>query len=517
MAGEVCPDARNITSILIDTGTVTEAQVEAGLKRQRETGTRIGEALVELGAATEEDIGWALARQLGIPFVDLSPATLDQELIRAFSSAVLHRLMAVPLVRAEKMLSVAFGDPTDREAIAEIGQIAGLPIRPSAAAPSAIREVLDELGEPHAPSRPSATPSRPASSLEHDRSGTRALQEHIERALAAGASELHFIPDSGALGVYHRVGDRIARSGSEPSTLLYYLLARIEALGGPVIDGDDVHAAGRLVCPLGDHEVVLDVSLLGCEGGAAITLTVRTEAAHPLALELLGLDPVDVARLRSLLDTPAGLIVVAGPARSGCSTTLAAMIEAAAAPERMSLAFERGIGTPLPATVRLVHDRSRACTSWEAIVVGQGADVVALDDVLTGEAVGGLTSGAASGRLLLASTDWSDSFALIEFLMARPGGKSILSRRLRLIIQQRRPRLAGTPHAGATPGGTGTRVLFEPLFIGDAFRAAIGRGASIGELRALADAEGFTPLAQRVQALVSERILSEAEAARILN
>lgn len=516
MGGEVCPDARNITSILIDTGTVTEAQVQAGLERQRETGTRIGEALVELGAATEEDIGWALARQLGIPFVDLSPATLDRELIRAFSAAVLHRLMAVPLVQAEKMLSVAFGDPTDREAIAEIGRLAGLPIRASAAAPSAIREVLDALGEPQGRSRPSATPSRPVSSLDHDRSGTRALQEHLERALAAGASELHFIPDSDALGIFHRVGDRLTRSGSEPSTLLYYLLARIEALGGPVIDGDDVHAAGRLVCPLGDHEVILDASLLGCEGGAAITLTVRAAADHPPALELLGLDPVDVARLRALLDIPAGLIVVAGPARSGCSTTLASLLEAAAAPERMSLAFERGIGTPLPATVRLVHDRSRACSNWEAIAVGQGADVVALDDVLTGDAVGGLTSGAASGRLLLASTDWCDSFALIEFLMDRPGGRSILSRRLRLMIQQRRPRLSAAKPADVA-GGTRARVLFETLFVGDAFRAAIGRGASIRDLRDLANAEGFTPLAQRVQALVADHILSEAEAARILN
>ena len=71
MSGPARANSRTIASILIEAGVVTPDQVEAGLVRQRSTGLRIGETLVELGAATEEDIGWALARQLGLPFVDL--------------------------------------------------------------------------------------------------------------------------------------------------------------------------------------------------------------------------------------------------------------------------------------------------------------------------------------------------------------------------------------------------------------------------------------------------------------
>ena len=84
MSGEARPVTRTITSILIEAGTLTQAQVQAGLDRQKQTGTRIGQALVELGVVTEQDIGWALARQLGIPFIDLMPETLDRELIASF-------------------------------------------------------------------------------------------------------------------------------------------------------------------------------------------------------------------------------------------------------------------------------------------------------------------------------------------------------------------------------------------------------------------------------------------------
>ena len=49
---------RHVTDTLVDAGVLTEAQVQAGLVRQRETGRRIGETLVEMGFISEEDIAW---------------------------------------------------------------------------------------------------------------------------------------------------------------------------------------------------------------------------------------------------------------------------------------------------------------------------------------------------------------------------------------------------------------------------------------------------------------------------
>jgi len=52
--------AHSLASILLEAGVVTEDQIEAGLELRQQTGRRIGEALVELGAVTEVDLGWAL-------------------------------------------------------------------------------------------------------------------------------------------------------------------------------------------------------------------------------------------------------------------------------------------------------------------------------------------------------------------------------------------------------------------------------------------------------------------------
>ncbi|HEY6220950.1 MAG TPA: hypothetical protein VIX13_00275, partial [Candidatus Eisenbacteria bacterium] len=72
---------RGLTSILIDGGIVTPEQVDLALVRQVETGRLIGESLVELGFTTEENIAWALSKQLGIPYADVHADTLDTELV----------------------------------------------------------------------------------------------------------------------------------------------------------------------------------------------------------------------------------------------------------------------------------------------------------------------------------------------------------------------------------------------------------------------------------------------------
>ena len=133
--------------------------------------------------------------------------------------------------------------------------------------------------------------------------------------------------------------------------------------------------------------------------------------------------------------------------------------------------------------------------------MGQNADVVALDDVFTGEDVAGVLASTASGRLVLATTDWSDSFALIDFLSARPGGRQILADRLRLVIQQRMARFA--PDAGADePEAPITRPVFEVLLLSDALRDALRAGAPVSDLRALAVADGHKSLGEQLHALL---------------
>ncbi len=62
---------RRLGEILVEWGVITAAGVEEALKHAQKEGARIGEALVALGLADEEDVTKALATQYDMEYVDL--------------------------------------------------------------------------------------------------------------------------------------------------------------------------------------------------------------------------------------------------------------------------------------------------------------------------------------------------------------------------------------------------------------------------------------------------------------
>src|SRR3954466_10494877 len=69
--------------LLVKDGLIRDSDLRTMLAQQRQHGGRLGEHLIRVGLCSEEQIAQALARQLGIPFNDMSdqPAPALSKLI----------------------------------------------------------------------------------------------------------------------------------------------------------------------------------------------------------------------------------------------------------------------------------------------------------------------------------------------------------------------------------------------------------------------------------------------------
>jgi receptor protein-tyrosine kinase len=94
---------RSIGALLMDAGRITPEAAERILKLQRDKNLRFGEAAIELGLLTENDIQFALSRQFEYPYLMPGDTSINEAVIAAFKpfSPAVERLRAL---RSQLML-----------------------------------------------------------------------------------------------------------------------------------------------------------------------------------------------------------------------------------------------------------------------------------------------------------------------------------------------------------------------------------------------------------------------------
>jgi type IV pilus assembly protein PilB len=132
-----------IGSILSASQIITESDINQAVEEQKRCGCRFGEALLNLGIVTQEDIDWALSNQLDIPYIRLKKEIIDLEAVRLVPSIVARRHTLIPLISAGGELSIAIADPLNRTAVEEIQHLCGLQVNISVALANEIRAMID--------------------------------------------------------------------------------------------------------------------------------------------------------------------------------------------------------------------------------------------------------------------------------------------------------------------------------------------------------------------------------------
>jgi len=129
-----------IGQILLEEGMLSGRQLRAGLDWQKRWGGRLGNALVHLGMLKEPELVRALARQVGLPVIDLSARPVDPEVLRLVPRKIIEsrRVLPIQLLSEHRRgpLLVATSDPLDLHALDEVAFASGKLVRPMLASRS---------------------------------------------------------------------------------------------------------------------------------------------------------------------------------------------------------------------------------------------------------------------------------------------------------------------------------------------------------------------------------------------
>ena len=114
---------RNIGSILVEEGKLSEADTRRIVDLQRVEGLRFGEAAIWLGLITEEDLHLALARQYDFPQLSSGDLTVSPELVAAY--ARFHRRVEELRALRTQLLIRWFNSTHQRRVLAIVSPATG--------------------------------------------------------------------------------------------------------------------------------------------------------------------------------------------------------------------------------------------------------------------------------------------------------------------------------------------------------------------------------------------------------
>ena len=140
---------KRLGELLLDSRMVTPSQLDEALAYQRQTGLRLGAALVALGFISEAQLCETLAQALGLRSVPMppDPEEIDREALRSVRSRFCEANDLFPLSllsspAGRRTLTVAMADPLNLPAIEELEFTVGAQVVPVIAPLSGIRTAI---------------------------------------------------------------------------------------------------------------------------------------------------------------------------------------------------------------------------------------------------------------------------------------------------------------------------------------------------------------------------------------
>ena len=329
------PRKARFGELLVKAGAISAEQLQQALAQQKKSGQKLGRALQDLGAISESELHRFLAKHLGIDYVDLSLANLNKDTIFLLKEVQARSYRALVLQSDEQGLLVGMADPTDIHAYDQLCRLLKRPVRLALVNEADLlhtinsmyrrkeeidalaEEVKQELGEG----------GIDIDTLSADEGSTEApviklIQSMFQDAVQVHASDIHIEPEETMLRIRQRVDGVLQEHVIDGRSVSNALVTRIKLMSGLDISEKRLPQDGRFSIRVNESVIDVRVSTLPVQHGESMVLRLLDHSANLVSLEKLGMPPDIRERFETMIEQPAGMVLVTGPTGSGKTTTL---------------------------------------------------------------------------------------------------------------------------------------------------------------------------------------------------
>ncbi|MBF0484119.1 MAG: hypothetical protein HQL25_05375 [Candidatus Omnitrophica bacterium] len=137
-------NTKKLGEVLVERGVINHQQLNKALEIWQAKGGLMGEILVELKFATEEDIAQALTCQYGFPFLPLNNYEVDPVVMKSVSRELCVKYVLVPIDKIGKSITLAMANPLNTMAIEELETLTECSIQVFVSTTTEIKKFLEK-------------------------------------------------------------------------------------------------------------------------------------------------------------------------------------------------------------------------------------------------------------------------------------------------------------------------------------------------------------------------------------
>jgi type IV pilus assembly protein PilB len=565
--------SQRLGDLLVKEKVITPEQLDKAIKMQKESGSRLGSALVKLGFLSDEDVTNFLSRQYGVPAINLSYFEIDGSVVKLVPYETAKRYQILPLSRVGASLTIAMVDPTNVFAMDDIKFMTGFNIEPVVASEAAIMEGIEKaysVSQEEDLEKVMASVNDMDADVEltgdEQELGLDQLEKQADEApivklvniilsdaVKRGASDIHIEPYEKEYRVRFRIDGMLQPIMSPPLRMKDAITSRIKIMAKLDISEKRLPQDGRIMLKMniGGKKKQLDyrVSTLPTLWGEKVVLRLLDKENLRLDMTKLGFEAESLVKFEKAILKPYGMVLVTGPTGSGKTNTLYSSISRLNQPDTNIMTAEDPVEFQLAGVNQVQMKESIGLNFATALraFLRQDPNIILVGEIRDFETAEIAIKAALTGHLVLSTLHTNGAPETISRLMNMGIEPFLVATSVHMIVAQRLVRrvckdcaetldlpVQTLIEAGFTPDeakkvkpkkGKGCSVcnstgykgrcgLYEVMEVDDEVRELILVGASAVELKKKAIERGMYTLRRSGLVKIMEGVTTLEEVAR---
>ncbi len=540
---------KKLGEILVGWGFINTVQADKAAQVAKAAGKRMGDSLVELGFAKEDQVCKALAHQFGMEYVDIGAPGMSSKIdLKLIPDDLIKKFLVLPVSKLNGRLQLVIHDPMDLEMLDMLRFRLNVEVEPRLAPRTQIKKFLE--GGAGGKSEKSVAPTESLISESMDRTVDRSVDRSMDKSIDIAsedapivrlcnrilteavnmrASDIHIEPMADRVRLRYRIDGVCIERDNLPSRMQNALLSRVKLMSSMNIAEKRVPQDGRIKLPVNDVQIDFRVSACPAYHGESVVLRILRPESVRIGLVNIGFEPDTLAGFNKIIRRPNGIFLVTGPTGSGKTTTLYSALDVLNRPDKKIITAEDPVEYNFNG-INQCQIRESIGLTFSAILksmLRQAPNIILVGEIRDKEVAEIAIQAALTGHLVFSTLHTNDAPSAITrlidmgvkpFLVASSIQAVLAQRLIRIICKQCKAIDPEPDHkylklTGITPeeavgkvmkgtgcdhcvrtGYRGRQGIFEMMPMNAAIRDLAFKLAPVSDLRRAALAGGMRPL-----------------------